>query len=101
MHELDKFQQECFEWSAKTFGVCPIQGPLAHLRSELDEIEANPDDLMEWADAYILLQDAAARQGMRMSNIFATAQLKHEKNTRREWPPIGEVNEKGFTEHVK
>jgi len=101
MNELDKFQQKCFEWSAKTFGVRPPSGPLAHLKSEIDEILAKPDDIEGWADAYILLQDAAARQGIRMSQIFDASKSKHQKNTQRDWPPVGQRNAKGFTEHVK
>ncbi len=99
--DIDKFQQKCFEWSAKTFGVRPIAGPLAHLKSEIDEILAKPDDITEWADAYILLQDAASRQGIAMSQLFNAACTKHEINREREWPPVGIVNEQGFTEHTK
>lgn len=99
--DLDKFQQKTFEWSAKTFGVRPPSGPLAHLESEIKEILAKPSDKEEWADAFLLLQDAASRQGIRMSQIFDAAQTKHQKNTQRDWPPVGQVNDLGFTEHVK
>jgi len=98
---LDKFQQKCYVWSAATFGVRDCSGPLNHLKSEIEEVKAKPDDLTEWADCYLLLSDAAARAGIKMSAVFEAAMNKHEINVRRDWPPVGETNEQGFTEHKK
>ena len=96
---LDDFQQLTFAWSAATFGVRGPAGPINHLKSECDEIIAEPLDLEEYADAFLLLQDAASRAGFKMSQVFQAATKKHVKNTMREWPPVGETNEQGFTEH--
>lgn len=98
---LDEFQQDAAEWSLRTFGIRKVTGPLNHLKSEIDEIIADPTDVEEFADALILLQDAAWRSGHKMSEIFEAALAKNEKNKKREWPPRGQVNEQGFTEHVK
>ena len=98
--QLDKFQRLTFAWSIKTFGVRPAAGPIAHLKAECDEIIAAPLDITEYADAYLLLQDGAARAGFKMSEIFRAAQDKHVVNTRRDWGD-GEANEQGFTEHVR
>ena len=98
---LNKFQQRCFEWSVKTFGIRGPLGPLLHLKSECDETIDNPDDITEFADMFLLLQDAASRAGHKMSSVYNAAFSKHVVNTRREWPPLGETNEQGFTEHKK
>lgn len=98
---LDEFQQTTFEWSLHTFGVRGPAGPINHLKSECDEILEDPTDIEEFADAWLLLQDAAARGGFKMSELFIAATLKHGKNTRRDWPPRGQTNEQGFTEHSK
>ena len=97
---LDQFQRITFAWSAKVFGVRPPSGPIAHLKAECDEIIAEPLDITEYADAFLLLQDGAARAGFKMSEIFKAAQAKHLVNERRDWGD-GEANEQGFTEHKK
>lgn len=101
LDHLDEFQQETAEWSLRTFGVRSCAGPLNHLKSEIEEIKDDPKDIEEFADAWLLLQDAAFRAGHKMSDVFVAATLKHVKNTDRKWPPRGETNEHGFTEHSK
>lgn len=96
---LDEFQRMTFQWSIKTFGVRPAAGPIAHLKAECDEIIAEPLDITEYADAFLLLQDGAARAGFKMSEVFEAAQRKHMINEDRDWGD-GEANEQGFTEHV-
>jgi len=98
--KLNNFQQTCFVWSATTFGVRGPAGPLNHLKSECDEMIAAPDDITEFADGFLLLQDAASRAGHKMSEVYAAALEKHVVNTRRDWGD-GEPNEQGFTEHTK
>ena len=98
MNTLNGFQQTTFAWSAATFGVRGPAGPLRHLQSECDEAIDKPDDITEFADMFLLLQDAASRAGHLMSDVYIAAQEKHLVNTEREW---GEVNEQGFTEHKK
>lgn len=96
---LDHFQQRTAEWSLSTFGIRGPQGPINHLKSECDEILEDPTDIEEFADAFLLLQDAAWRAGFLMSELFVAAVKKQEKNAKREWPARGQTNSLGFTEH--
>ncbi|HDZ37662.1 MAG TPA: DUF550 domain-containing protein [Marinobacter sp.] len=98
---LNNFQQRCFEWSVETFGIRGPTGPLQHLKSECEEAIENPEDITEFADMFLLLQDAAARAGHKMSSVYNAAIDKHTVNTKRDWPPAGETNDQGFTEHKK
>ena len=98
---LNKFQQHCFEWSVKTFGIRGPIGPLRHLKSECEEAIEHPEDISEFADMFLLLQDAASRAGHKMSSVYNAALSKHVVNIERKWPPLGEINDQGFTEHKK
>ncbi|MFL9499192.1 dATP/dGTP pyrophosphohydrolase domain-containing protein [Rhodopseudomonas palustris] len=52
------------EWSFRTFGPPRgIAGSVAHLRKEIAEIEANPGDILEYADAATLIFDVGFRVG--------------------------------------
>ena len=54
------------EFSARTFGPGPrAAGVIDHIRKELREIEAAPDDLEEWIDVLMLALDGAWRSGAR------------------------------------
>lgn len=97
---LDAFQRRTFAWSAKTFGVRGPAGPMNHLKSECDEVIESPLDIWEYADCFLLLQDAASRAGIKMGDVFNHAIAKHEINEERDWGD-GEPNEQGFTEHKK
>ena len=49
-------------WSLRVFGPGPrTKGILKHIEKELDEIEADPGDPMEWVDVMILAFDGAWR----------------------------------------
>ena len=101
MRDVDAIQRDLFEWSSATFGDASVrgpEGPLNHLRKEIDEIIADPDDITEFADAYMLVSDAASRAGHKMSEVCDAAVDKLEVNKRRTWGP---VNADGFSEPVK
>lgn len=75
------------EFSARTFGPGPrVAGVLDHIRKELDEVRAEPDDLSEWADLVILAFDGALRQGADPQAILDAIEAKQTKNEGREWP---------------
>ena len=99
-NQLDDFQQHTFEWSVQTFGVRPCSGPLNHLKSECDEMIDAPGDIEEFADGFLLLQDAASRAGHKMADVYVAALREHDVNKQRDWGD-GKPNEQGFTEHTK
>lgn len=79
--------QNQIEWSTKTFGPEPRLKPLIeHIRLELQEIEAAPEDLEEWVDVIILALDGAWRAGHSPREIIAAIKAKQRKNEEREWP---------------
>ena len=81
----------------ETFGESTVASKMAHLREELDEVVAAPDDRMEWADCMILLLDAARRAGLSMDDLHQAIEDKMEINLKREW---GEPDEDGVVRHV-
>lgn len=79
------------EWSQKTFGPDtergPI-GPLKHLSKEALEAAAQPTDISEYADCFLLLLDATRRGGWKLGHIIDAAQKKLEICKQREWGPV-------------
>ncbi|WP_371409756.1 DUF550 domain-containing protein [Micromonospora zamorensis] len=74
-------------FSEGTFGPGPrTEGVLDHIRKELAEIEAAPDDLSEWVDVVILALDGAWRAGHEPQQIIDAIVAKQAKNEARVWP---------------
>lgn len=87
-------------WSQATFGPgTRLQGVLAHLRSELDEVEADPADVSEWVDVIILALDGALRQGHAPQAIIDAYHAKQAKNRARRWPDWRQFSEDQPIEH--
>lgn len=88
------------EWSSKTFGHgVRTKGITAHIRKELDEIEAAPHDVEEWVDVVILALDGAWRAGYSPEQICAALDAKQAKNFLRTYPmPISDDHP---SEHVR
>ena len=87
--EFDLIQhlQRQRRWSTKTFGPGRrVKGVIAHIRKELKEIEADPDDLEEWIDVVLLALDGAWRAGHPPTEIALAIEAKQGKNELREWP---------------
>ena len=85
---LDYLRQQ-IEWSKKTFGDGRrTNGIIEHIRSELLEIEQEPDDLEEWCDVVILALDGAWRTGHTPKQIIEMLEKKQQKNFAREWPDL-------------
>lgn len=87
-------------WSARTFGKDrhPIS-IVKHLRKECDELEATPQDLVEWIDILILAFDGAFIAGFTPDQITFALQHKQSINFGRKWPTPGDPHEP--TEHVR
>jgi hypothetical protein len=78
--EQRNFSLETFGPGEKTAAV------LAHIRKELDEIEANPSDLVEWIDVVLLAFDGALRHGGTPESVARALGEKFARNKRRQWP---------------
>lgn len=88
------------DFSRATFG--PGQrtlGVLDHIRKELAEIEADPDDLMEWVDVIILAFDGAWRAGWEPDEIINAVKKKQYRNEQRTWPDWRTASEDKAIEH--
>lgn len=102
MIDLAQHIRRQMEWSSKTFGHGRrTEGILQHLRKELNEVEANPDDVFEWVDIIILAIDGAWRHGWKPEVIVEALVTKQLYNERRKWPPLSEQSEDKATEHVR
>lgn len=74
-------------FSLRTFGPgARTAGVVDHIRKELAEVEAAPDDLSEWADVIILAFDGAQRTGADPQVILDAVLAKQERNEGRTWP---------------
>lgn len=89
-------------WSERTFGPgSRLHGVLDHIRKELSEIEAKPDDLSEWIDVIILGFDGAWRAGYTPEQIVLALVAKQAKNEARRWPDWRNLSPDKAIEHVR
>lgn len=87
-------------WSLATFGEGRKTKSIAnHIRKELAEIEAEPNDLEEWIDVIILALDGAWRTGATESEIVAALERKQRINQLRKW--LIPVDEDEPIEHIR
>lgn len=97
----DHLQQQR-EWSERTFGPgTRTHGVVAHIRKELQEIEAAPADIEEWIDVMILAIDGAWRAGASPQEIIDTYVRKMKKNYARSWPDWRAHSEDEPIQHLK
>ena len=90
------------EFSLNTFGPGKrTQGILNHIKKELSEIEADPNDLEEWIDVILLAIDGAWRHGHSSEDIVNKIKFKFEKNQNRKWPDWKTLSDGIAIEHVK
>lgn len=93
-------RQRC--WSVQTFGPGERSaGVVAHIRKELQEIEASPADIEEWIDVVILAFDGAWRAGHSTEQIIAALVAKQARNESRVWPDWRQFTEGQAIEHLK
>ena len=87
--------------SLSAFG--PDQRPSGvadHIRKELLEIEADPDDKSEWIDVLLLAIDGASRAGLSPAEIVTGLQEKLAKNEARAWPDWRKADTSKAIEHI-
>lgn len=90
------------KWSEETFGPGRrTKGIISHICKELEEIEAAPDDLMEWIDGVILCLDGAWRTGATSEQIINALVAKQRKNEAREWPNWRDFQQDEPIEHIR
>ena len=89
--DLNKFNKVCEErkeFSYRAFGDAKSRSciyPLRHLAKEVKELLVSPNDPMEWADCFLLLLDAAQRQGFTVDDLTNFAIQKLAINKKRDW----------------
>lgn len=90
-------------WSIETFGPANIyKRVVAHIRKELLEIEAKPDDLEEWIDVALMAMDGAWRAAGADGDGFVAALIaKAAKNVERSWPDWRTMDPDVPIEHVR
>ena len=101
MSDMDLFFRNTHEWATRTFRAgraADPRPPLHHLNKEVGELLAEPFDLEEYADALLLLLDAAYLAGFTFSDIFDAARIKFAINQKRQW---GAPDENGVVEHLR
>lgn len=86
------------EWADATFPSATIASHLRHMRKEIDEAEADPRDVSEWADLLIMTLYGAALGMHTFGELIAATEAKHEVNVKRQWGP---PDEHGVVEHVR
>jgi hypothetical protein len=99
---FEKFLTRRQQFSEKTFG--PNFNPLGivdHIKKELNEIVADPNDLVEWIDIILLALDGAARAGYSPEQIINALDYKLTKNENRKWPDWKTVDPNKAIEHVE
>jgi len=80
-------------WAAATFREETVQSKLEHLLEEVQEILAAPGDIEEYADALMLLFDAARLAGFGLAELVSAMDAKFQVNQRREWRGFRHVKE--------
>lgn len=94
---LQKLEDVRSKWAAKTFPSATTQSALHHLKEEIKEVEADPTDVMEYADMLMLVMEAARLSGFSADDILKAFAQKHEINKSRIWVK----NRNGSYYHLK
>src|SRR3954470_22741690 len=102
MKDLEAYIERQAIWSNETFGPgSRTGGVVEHIKKELKEIEAAPDDVKEWIDVVILALDGAWRAGDSPSQIATALLSKQTVNMTRTWPDWRKESQDHAIEHVK
>jgi hypothetical protein len=98
--DLLAFIQRQKEFSLKAFGPAGrAVGILNHVKKEIEEIEQDPEDAIEWVDVILLSLDRLWRMGYEPSEIAELLQAKLMKNENRTWPDWRKMTENDAIEH--
>ncbi|MEI6140737.1 MAG: dATP/dGTP pyrophosphohydrolase domain-containing protein [Mariniphaga sp.] len=110
MNELQKLINEIGQWSELTFSHQNSISKLHHLQKEVAELihaigqvlsepdKKNEEVHHEFADCFILLLDAARKEGLSAKDILSAIVEKMEINKARKW---GKPDENGVMEHIR
>lgn len=86
MTSIAKFGKLLGEWADTTFpGQRTTMRCLLHLKKEVEEVIAEPDDRMEYADCFMLLLDAARKAGISPDDLIKVSYEKLEICKKRKW----------------
>lgn len=89
-----------YEWSKEAYGPGKRSaGIVAHIRKELMEIEAEPEDPEEWVDVLLLALNGLQRLDLGGERIIELVQKKVDKNKARTWPDWRTMDENTPIEH--
>jgi hypothetical protein len=89
-------------WSRITFGPRKTTKSITdHIRKELLEIEARPNDLDEWIDVIQLALDGAWRTGATATEITRALDYKLKINEGRRWPDWRTADPNVPSEHIR
>ena len=95
--ELQNLVDQLFAWSLSTFGPSEDgYGCAAHLIKEAEEAKNTPNDVLEWADCFMLLVDGARRSGFSLQELLEAVETKFAICKQRKWLP---PNAEGVIEH--
>jgi len=84
---MQAYLTDQWQWSRKTFGTGKrTRAIIQHITKELGEIEARPDDLLEWCDVIMLAMDGFCRHGGRPEELLPLLLAKLATNKARSWP---------------
>lgn len=95
------FWDQCTTWQQETLGNRGSKGPLAHLAKEVVEIQNNPRDLEEYADAVFMIINALYNEGFTFWDLLQACWKKLEINKLRSWPKPSADNLDKPIEHIK
>lgn len=102
LFDFEKHLARQREFSDRTFGPgLRTQMVVDHIRKELIEVLAKPEDLTEWIDVAILALDGAWRTGATPQDIIDALFAKQIKNESRIWPDWRTSDLDKAIEHVR
>ncbi|NGO94811.1 hypothetical protein BJL96_14115 [Burkholderia cenocepacia] len=100
--DMHAFLRRQRAFSARTFGPGRLTARVCdHIRKELTEVEAAPDDLREWIDVILLGLDGAWRTGATPEQITAALSAKMTTNEGRAWPDWRTCDPDRAIEHIE
>lgn len=100
--DMHAFLRRQRAFSARTFGPGRLTARVCdHIRKELAEVEAAPDDLREWIDVILLGLDGAWRTGATPEQITTALSAKLTTNEGRAWPDRRTCDPDRAIEHVE
>jgi hypothetical protein len=88
---IESYLARQWDWSRRTFGdEYRTEQILGHIRKELDEIAANPEDRIEWLDVALLALDGYQRPaGGTVETLMPDLLRKQKINFGRKWVQAG------------